>query len=141
MYAPECDGDQHNECFDFACPSSHPVRMPEIHLYVRVLGYEVSQVGHGLSDIRLFREELTPSLMAQTFSTVTTILAGMKQSCRESWIIVKMTQRPPTLMLSAVRGSLLGFIDDCFLNLPFLANFYHMTGLSGTDDDDDDDEF
>ena len=46
MYAPECDGEEHNECFDFACPSSHPVRMPEIHLYVRVLGYEVS--GHGL---------------------------------------------------------------------------------------------
>ena len=42
MYAPECDGDEHNECFDFDCPSSHPVRMPEIHLYIRVLGYEVS---------------------------------------------------------------------------------------------------
>ena len=41
MYAPECDGEEHNECFDFDCPSSHPVRMPEIHLYVRVLGYEV----------------------------------------------------------------------------------------------------
>ena len=41
MYAPECDGDEHNECFDFDCPASHPVRMPEIHLYVRVLGYEV----------------------------------------------------------------------------------------------------
>ena len=41
MYAPECDGDEHNECFDFDCPSSHPVRMPEIHLYIRVLGYEV----------------------------------------------------------------------------------------------------
>jgi len=40
MYAPECDGDEHNECFDFDCPSSHPVRMPEIHLYIRVLGYE-----------------------------------------------------------------------------------------------------
>merc|ERR1711879_857454 len=40
MYAPECDGDEHNECFEFDCPSSHPVRMPEIHLYVRVLGYE-----------------------------------------------------------------------------------------------------
>ena len=41
MFAPECDGDEHNECFEFACPASHPVRMPEIHLYVRVLGYEV----------------------------------------------------------------------------------------------------
>ena len=39
-YAPECDGDEHNECFDFDCPASHPVKMPEIHLYVRVLGYE-----------------------------------------------------------------------------------------------------
>ena len=53
MYAPECDGEEHNECFDFACPSSHPIRMPEIHLYVRVLGYEVSQVGQGLSRITL----------------------------------------------------------------------------------------
>ena len=42
MYAPECDGDEHSECFDFDCPASHPVRMPEIHLFVRVLGYEVS---------------------------------------------------------------------------------------------------
>ena len=50
-YSQECDGDEHNECFEFACPSSHPVRMPEIHLYVRVLGYEVSQVGQGLSMI------------------------------------------------------------------------------------------
>ena len=39
-YATDCDGDEHNECFDFACPASHPVKMPEIHLYVRVLGYE-----------------------------------------------------------------------------------------------------
>ena len=43
-YAPECDGDEHNECFEFDCPSSHPVRMPEIHLYVRVLGYEVKEI-------------------------------------------------------------------------------------------------
>ena len=42
MYAPQCDGEEHEECFEFACPSSHPVRMPEIHLYVRVLGYEVN---------------------------------------------------------------------------------------------------
>merc|ERR1711976_416544 len=40
MYAPECNADEHMECFEFDCPSSHPVRMPEIHLYVRVLGYE-----------------------------------------------------------------------------------------------------
>ena len=39
-YSQECDGDEHNECFDFACPASHPVRMPEIHLYIRVLDYE-----------------------------------------------------------------------------------------------------
>ena len=39
MYAPECDGDS-NECFDLACPASHPVTMPEIHLYVRVQDYE-----------------------------------------------------------------------------------------------------
>ena len=42
MYAPQCDGEEHEECFDFACHSSHPVKMPEIHLYVRVLGYEVN---------------------------------------------------------------------------------------------------
>ena len=39
-FALECDGDEFNECFDFDCPDSHPIRMPEIHLYVRVLGYE-----------------------------------------------------------------------------------------------------
>ena len=39
-YSEECDGDVFNECFDFDCPESHPVRMPEIHLYVRVLDYE-----------------------------------------------------------------------------------------------------
>ena len=39
-YSEECDGDVFNECFDFDCPESHPVRMPKIHLYVRVLDYE-----------------------------------------------------------------------------------------------------
>merc|ERR1711936_778201 len=40
VYSKECDGDEHTECFDFDCPASHPVKLPEIHLYVRVLGYE-----------------------------------------------------------------------------------------------------
>ena len=40
VYSEDCDGDEHNECFDFDCPASHPVKLPEIHLYVRVLGYE-----------------------------------------------------------------------------------------------------
>ena len=40
VYADECDGREHNECFDFDCPRSHPVKLPEIHLYVRVLEYE-----------------------------------------------------------------------------------------------------
>ena len=31
----ECDGDEHNECFDFPCPDSHPVNMPELHWYYR----------------------------------------------------------------------------------------------------------
>ena len=54
MYAPECNGEEHNECFEFACPSSHPVRMPEIHLYVRVLGYEVIYTNESSeSEIRL----------------------------------------------------------------------------------------
>ena len=39
-YSSDCDGDEHNECFDFDCPSSHPIKMPELHLYVRVQGYE-----------------------------------------------------------------------------------------------------
>ena len=38
-YALGC-GEHGNECFDFDCPESHPVRIPEIHLYVRILGYE-----------------------------------------------------------------------------------------------------
>jgi len=39
VYADEC-GKEHDDCFDLDCPSTHPVRMPEIHLYARVLGYE-----------------------------------------------------------------------------------------------------
>ena len=39
IYAPECDGEA-NECFDLDCPASHPQRIPEIHLYIRVNGYE-----------------------------------------------------------------------------------------------------
>ena len=38
-YSEECDGTV-NECFDFNCPTSHPVKMPEILLYVRVLDYK-----------------------------------------------------------------------------------------------------
>eukprot|EP00091_Calanus_sinicus_P015824 TRINITY_DN3460_c0_g1_i1.p1 TRINITY_DN3460_c0_g1~~TRINITY_DN3460_c0_g1_i1.p1 ORF type:complete len:324 (-),score=69.51 TRINITY_DN3460_c0_g1_i1:466-1413(-) len=40
VYAENCDGDHHDECFDFPCPASHPVKFPEVHLYVRVLNYE-----------------------------------------------------------------------------------------------------
>merc|ERR1712079_311415 len=40
MGSEGCDGDEHGECFEFACPASHPGKLPEIHLYVRVLGYE-----------------------------------------------------------------------------------------------------
>jgi len=40
VYSTECSGDHHNECFEFDCPTSHPVKFPEVHLYVRVLEYE-----------------------------------------------------------------------------------------------------
>ena len=40
VYSEECDADEHSECFDFDCPASHPVKMPELHLFVRVLDYE-----------------------------------------------------------------------------------------------------
>ena len=40
VYSTECDGEEHNECFEFDCPASHPVKFPEVHLYVRVLEYE-----------------------------------------------------------------------------------------------------
>ena len=64
-YSLECDGldnDGPNECYDFDCPETHPVKVgvinkvatsvliasqesnpvqiPEIHLYVRILDYE-----------------------------------------------------------------------------------------------------
>jgi len=39
IYSPECEA-EFNECFDTDCPPSHPVKLPELHLYVRVLGYE-----------------------------------------------------------------------------------------------------
>ena len=38
-YAPGCDGES-PECHELACPASHPLTIPEIHLYVRVLDYE-----------------------------------------------------------------------------------------------------
>ena len=40
VFSEECYEYESNECFDFECPSSHPVRLPEIHLYVRILEYE-----------------------------------------------------------------------------------------------------
>lgn len=40
VYSEECDGELHNECFDFDCPASHPVKFPEVHLYVRVRNYQ-----------------------------------------------------------------------------------------------------
>jgi len=40
VYSEECDGELHNECFDFDCPTSHPVKLPEVHLYVRVQEYK-----------------------------------------------------------------------------------------------------
>ena len=40
VFSEECYEYESNECFDFGCPSSHPVRLPEIHLYVRILEYE-----------------------------------------------------------------------------------------------------
>ena len=40
VYSEDCDVDEHNECFEFACPDSHPVKMPEIHWYYRVLEYK-----------------------------------------------------------------------------------------------------
>jgi len=48
VYSDECDGEHHSECFDFDCPASHPVKFPEVHLYVRVLNYEGG--AHVLSD-------------------------------------------------------------------------------------------
>ena len=36
------------ECFDLPCPASHPVRMPEIHFYTRILDYQGGQ--HVFSD-------------------------------------------------------------------------------------------
>ena len=43
VYSEGCDGEvleSFDECFDFDCPTSHPVKIPEIHLYVRVLEYK-----------------------------------------------------------------------------------------------------
>ena len=40
VYSDDCDVDEANECFDAACPDSHPVKMPEIHWYYRVLEYQ-----------------------------------------------------------------------------------------------------
>ena len=73
-FSEECYEYESNECFDFACPASHPVKLPEIHLYVRVLDYEggahvfandsdVSTVG---IDSLLFYI-LTPSLLVFIF--------------------------------------------------------------------------
>lgn len=100
MYAPQCDGEENEECFDFACPPSHPVKMPEIHLYVRVLGYEVqlnvSQIAFTkVPVIELFekftiREEPMCSQTVLMCFTVTISLGGMRHSSREFWMAVKM---------------------------------------------------
>ena len=37
---PDACKEADDNCFDYDCPSTHPVKLPEVHLYVRVLGYE-----------------------------------------------------------------------------------------------------
>ena len=85
-YAPECDGDEHNECFDFDCPASHPVKMPEIHLYVRVLGYEGG--AHMFADgSDVSRDHINTTTICSEFcrfSTATISPAGTRLSSRES---------------------------------------------------------
>ena len=49
VYSEECNGELHNECFDFDCPASHPVKFPQVHLYGRVLNYEGG--AHVFSDV------------------------------------------------------------------------------------------
>ena len=70
-YSNECDGDS-NECFDFDCPESHPVRMPEIHLYVRVLNYEGG--AHVFSNDTDVRATIT-----WTFSNIWIFFTGLPQ--------------------------------------------------------------
>ena len=80
-YSLECDGldnDGPNECYDFDCPETHPVKVsviykiatsvsiaseesnpvqiPEIHLYVRILDYEGgAHVFSNDTDVRMIK--------------------------------------------------------------------------------------
>ena len=93
-YSEECDGDVFNECFDFDCPESHPVRMPEIHLYVRVLNYEGgAHVFSNDTDVSPQLDFLQYLSFLSRSSTATTSLAGMTRCCSIFLTSAKTTQR------------------------------------------------
>ena len=106
-FSEECDGDEHNECFDFACPASHPVKMPEIHLYVRVLNYEggAHMFSDG-SDVSADKNSTSNLKHHKTlrYFTATTSPGGTRLSCRQFWTTVTTTRRPLCLTPSAATG-------------------------------------
>lgn len=118
-YSSDCNGNEHNECFDFDCPSSHPIKMPELHLYVRVQGYEggAHMFADG-SDVRilllrfLHKQSILHVLFLALnfdfyllrFSTVIIFPDGMKKNFKEFWTIVITILKLLTPMLFVVIG-------------------------------------
>ena len=117
-YAVGCNADEASECFDLDCPSSHPVKMPEIDMFVRVLGYEGG--AHVFSDGSDVRSNKIQTLLESTnldicsslinkfifsrYFMVTTFLDGMRLHYRGCWTTVKMNQRHQCPMPFAVTG-------------------------------------
>ena len=86
------------ECFNLNCPASHPIKMPEIHFYVRILGYEggahvfadgtdVSNLKTKLHLIHVSKDKLS---FHHRFCTATISRDGTKVCSSTYWTTVKM---------------------------------------------------
>ena len=109
VYAEGCDGTHHNECFEFDCPTSHPVKLPELHLYVRVLEYEGG--AHVFADGTDVSTDVTSKICVLFYLiipyscrsfTAITFLAGMRKNFNMFWTTVKTNLKQLIQTLSAV---------------------------------------
>ena len=105
-YTPMCD--EEFTCFHWPCPASHPVKIPEINLFLEIYDYEggahtfadgtdVSSVLHIFSKIYY---------ILSSCSTVTSSQDGMKNSCRKFSTIVTTPQIFLLVLSSVLTGSL-----------------------------------
>ena len=105
VYSQGCAEDLPNECFDGDCPASHPVKLPELHLYVRALEYEGgAHVFADGTDVSRESYYVVRHLIFLRCSTVTISQAGMRMSFNMFWTTVTMILMLLILMHSAVIG-------------------------------------